>query len=293
MKKVLFILLGLGMNAAVNAQCNIDFSTQAASLGSYGVNVTISGVSSVYSIAVDWGDGSNPSLGFTDQYSHSYANYGTYQICIDYLDANGCYQQVCHSYTLANVPNLCPMTVNPSLNGNTLTVAASGSGAGIPYLAFVYDLWAYIADPFNFSLIDAQPGNAHTFTHTYAPSGNESFTYCVEYGDQNDPGACEANSYCATISFGTGLGIADKGQITEVQLYPVPADDYLNVYVNEPTADNPISYSIVDSEGKTVDSGFITNNTSTILLPESMQSGNYFFTVSGGNSTRTLTFSKL
>jgi hypothetical protein len=73
----------------------------------------------------------------------------------------------------------------------------------------------------------------------------------------------------------------------------VPADDYLNVYVNEPTADNPISYSIVDSEGKTVDSGFITNNTSTILLPESMQSGNCFFTVSGGNSTRTLTFSKL
>ena len=168
------------------------------------------------------------------------------------------------------------MTVNPSLNGNTLTVAASGSGAGIPYLAFVYDLWAYIANPFDFSLIDAQPGNSHTFTHTYAPSGNESFTYCVEYGDQNDPGSCEANSYCATISFGTGLGIADKEQITEVQLYPVPANDYLNVYVNEPTADNPISYSIVDSEGKTVNSGFITNNTSTILLPESMQSGNYF-----------------
>lgn len=275
-------------------QCGVNFSTQSSTVGSYGVDITVSGVSSsAYSVAVQWGDMGAPSLGFGNQYSHTYANPGTYEICIDYIATfDGCYQQVCKSFTISSIPNLCPLTVTPTLSGNTLTLAATGSNATDPYLAFFYDIWAYVADPFNFSLIENHFGHSNTFSHTYPSTAGQSYTYCVEYGDSNDPASCEANAYCATISFGPGLGINEKSNVTEVQIYPVPATNYLNISLEEELIGRT-EYVIYNLHGDAVFSGTIQSKTTTLLLPSDMISGKYLIKIVGENSSRTLAFDKL
>lgn len=292
-KKITCLAMLCAVQFTSIGQCGINFSTQSSTVGSYGVDITVSGVSNeVYSVFVEWGDQGTPSIGFGNQYSHSYVNPGTYDICIDYIATDGCYQQVCKSFTISSIPNLCPLTVTPTLSGNTLSLAATGSNATDPYLAFFYDIWAYIADPFNFSLIENHFGHSNTFTHTYPSTSGESYTYCVEYGDSNDPASCEANAYCATVSFGPGLGVNEKTNITEVQIYPVPATNFLTISMNEEVLDN-IEYLVYNLIGDEVLRGMITSKTTTLLFPNDMISGKYLLKVSGSNSSRTMAFEKI
>ena len=282
---------------SVHGQCGVTFSTQ--SYGATAVQINLSGVSSSlsYSVNVDWGDGQT-NLGFEDEYIHTYANQGTYSICIEYItvEGQGCYQELCNTYTISPVPaNLCPLTVTPSLVNYTLTVNATGSGATDPVLSFIHDIWAYIADPFDFSLIQVHMGNTNTFNYTYPSNDSKTYTYCVGYGDNNEPEACEANDYCSNVSFGAPfLGLEDeKNNTSYLQVYPIPANDYLTVNWVENLNSSKITFEINDLSGKLVDRGVLSNQNSVILFAHTLLPGTYFLTVKEeGGKTNTVKFIK-
>ncbi len=275
-------------------QCGVDFTTQAYGTGP-AVQINLTGMSQemTYSVNVDWGD-SQIDLGFTNEYIHTYASAGSYTICVQYISVagQGCYQEVCKPYTIQILPNLCPLTVTPNLNNYTLTVNASGSGASDPVLSFVYDVWAYIADPFNFSLIESHSGNSKTFTHTYPSTDNKSYTYCVGYGDMNDPESCEATDYCATVSFGSSLVGVQDNNYSYLQVFPVPANDFITIVWEESISGN-IEFELTDLTGKVLEKGILSQQTSVLLLPQTIGSGTYLLTVKeAGGKTNTVKFLK-
>lgn len=300
-KTILMMCFASLLNLSLFGQCGINFSTQSYGSGSTtAVQIDLTGTSAAYtySVNVDWGDGQLTNVGFTDQYIHTYSTSGTYNICVDYITVanSGCHEQVCKSYTVQPIPNvssICPMNVTPSINNYTLSVNVSGSGASSPIVTFVHDVWEYIANPMDFSLIQYDMSHNHTFSHTYPSQEKKTYTYCVSYGDDNEPEACESNEYCSNVSFGSAFLGVENEEISYLQVFPVPADEFINIIWEESIIGNVIEFEIMDLTGKIVENGVLSNQHSTLLFPQTIGTGTYFLTVKDqSGKTNTVKFLK-
>lgn len=68
--------------------------------------------SGVPPLTYDWNWGDNSVHDFTANPSHTYANQGSYTICLTITDSVGCQNEFCQSFYLLHPKNLTPVTVN-------------------------------------------------------------------------------------------------------------------------------------------------------------------------------------
>lgn len=300
MKKLLFSTLLLATAITAKAQCGITFSVASEpNLGPSSVVLTLNGTEDHegFSVGIDWGDGSNWSIGFEQTWIHSYPENGTYNICVNFVAPTCMQTDYCNSYTLSQVPaGLCPLNVNYSMSGNTLTVNATGSQASDPELSFHPDILAYLDNPWDFSDFQVIDQHSGTFTYTYnPPSPEETYLFCVGYGDMNEPESCESNDYCSNVTFGnTTVGLEEPTDfVSTIQVFPVPAESFINVHFSNAEEATQSQWSIYGSDGKIAMSGVMNAQQQTILLPSAMPKGEYHLVLQSGTKTRKVPFIKL
>jgi hypothetical protein len=297
---LLFGLMLSGVFLKANAQCGITFSvTTNQNLGPNSVVLTLNGTDAYpgFSAGIDWGDGSPMSFGFEESWIHTYSNSGTYQICLDIVTPNCSQTDYCNSYTVSPAPvSLCPFSANYALNGNTLTVNASGSGAGDPQLSFHPDVLTFLANPWDFSGFQFLGQHSGSFSHTYTPAqGGQTYMFCAGYSDGNDPAACESNDYCSNVTFGnTSASLENPLDFNSViQVFPVPATTFLNIHIADFAEATDCHWSILSAEGKIVESGITDGQLTTVLLPADMSTGFYQLILTSGTRQRTVQFLKI
>lgn len=302
MKKILTILFIAFSVSNVGAQCGITFTVSPNSaLGINSVLLSLNGTDTHvgFSVGIDWGDGTPMSIGFEKDWVHTYSGPGTYQICVNFVAPTCIQDNFCNSYTVTTTPahaNLCPLTVTYGLSGNTLNTDATGSGAVSPSLSFHPDILSFIDNPFNMS--DFQFNNNHTgsFSYTYSPpSPDQTYLFCVSYVDLDTPEACEMNDYCSSVTFGSpaaSLG-EDLDFLSTIEVYPVPASTYINIHFSDLDEFNNVRWKIISLDGKVIQNGILSEQTSTILLPIEMTQGNYRLLLNSDKKERVVNFVKL
>lgn len=300
MKKILLSLLFVAGSYILNAQCGITFSvTSNPNLGPTSVVLTLNGTNAYpgFSVGINWGDGSDMSFGFEESWVHSYPANGTYQICLDFVAPTCAQTDYCNNYTVSQAPaNLCPFTANYSVSGNTLTVNASGSGAGDPELSFHPDIMTYLSNPWDFSDFQFQNQHSGTFTHTYSPDPEgQTYMFCAGYADSNEPEACESNDYCSNVTFGNASASLENTTdfASVIQVFPVPSEDFINVHFSDAKEAENCHWTIYSSDGSVALEGQMHEQQLTILFPDNMAPGDYQFVLSSGNQGRTIRFIKI
>lgn len=300
MKQLLTALFTIGF-LQLNAQCGITFTVSPnSSLGVNSVLLELNGTSAHagFSVGIDWGDGQPMSIGFEQDWIHTYSGPGTYQICVNFVAPTCIQENFCDSYTVANTPqhaNLCPINVSYGLTGNTLDVDVSGSGATSPSVSFHHDILYLLNNPFDLSGLQVQNGNSGSFSYTYSPpTADATYIFCAGYADLDTPEACEANDYCSSVTFGNPSASLEEATdfLSTIQVYPVPASTYLNIHFSDLDEFNNVSWEIVSMDGKSVQNGTIKNQTSTVLLPADMASGNYRLLLTSDKKERIVNFVK-
>ncbi len=301
-KQVLATLLFIFGVSNANAQCGITFSVAPNDvLGINSVILSLDGTEDHvgFSVGIDWGDETAWSIGFEEDWVHTYSGPGTYEICVNFVGPDCIQADFCESYTITESPEhseLCPLTASYTLSGTELQVEATGSGAGTPSLSFHPDILSFIDDPLDFT--DFQFISDHTgeFTYDYAPlpSPDATYIFCTSYYDLDEPEACEGNDYCASITFGAPTASIEDNSNFEsmIQAYPVPASTYINVHFSEVNEVKDVAWKIIGLDGKEVVKGTLNTQLSTILLPTNMANGNYQLILSKDTKERTINFIK-
>lgn len=301
MKKIVLLALAAFTALQLTAQCGITFSVASNSnLGNpNSVVLTLNGTQAHagFSVYIDWGDGTDPSLGFEESWIHTYNSAGTYQICVTFVAPTCVQENFCNSYTVSALPaDICPLSVNWNQSGNSITVNATGSGAVSPVLSFHPDILSYLDNPFDLSGFQFQSQHSGTFNHTYSPAqSGESYMFCVGYGDSDEPVACEDNDYCASVTFGNpSAGLVNPVDFhSTIQVYPVPAESFINVHFSDPEENERTNWKIFATDGSIVQEGSFSGQLNTLLLPGDMPQGNYLLSLTAGSKTRAVPFLKL
>lgn len=301
MKKVLLTTFSVIFALSLFAQCGITFSVATnPNLGNpNSVVLTLNDTQAHagFSVYIDWGDGTDPSIGFEESWIHTYNAAGTYQICMTFVAPTCVQEETCNSYTVSSLPaNICPLNVNWSKAGNTLTVNASGSGASSPVLSFHPDINEYLANPFDLSGFQFLSQHSGTFNHTYSPpQSGASYMFCVGYGDTDEPVACEDNDYCASVTFGSPTaGIENPVDFhSDIQVYPVPAEAFINVKFSDENELSGTKWTVYSTEGKVMLEGSFNEQLTTILLPAELPSGQYLLSLTAGSKNRYVPFIRL
>ncbi|MCB9234831.1 MAG: PKD domain-containing protein [Bacteroidia bacterium] len=141
------------------AGCSANFnSTVTGANGNVNfTNSSSTGSSPVYSW--DFGDGGSSSL---TNPSHVYANPGTYNVCLSFLDATGCSATVCKNVTVTLGSTSC--TANFSFSVSSFQATFTNSSQG-PWTVSSWDFG------------DGATSSLNSPTHTYAAAG--TFTVCL------------------------------------------------------------------------------------------------------------------
>lgn len=301
-KTILPLLLFLFGASQSFGQCGITFSVAPnEALGVNSVILSLAGTEAHvgFSVGIDWGDETPWSIGFEEDWVHTYPGPGTYEICIHFVAPDCVQDDYCESYTLTESPehsSLCPLTVSYSVSGTVLNVDATGSGADDPSLSFHPDILSFIEDPWDFSDFQFISDHSGEFTYTYSPPDPDAtYLFCVGYVDIEEPVACEDNDYCASVTFGdppAGIDEISTDFLSTIQAYPVPASTFINIHFSEPTESQDVNWKIVGLDGKLVLEGTLEDQFSTIYLPGSMAAGNYQLVLSTNTKERTINFIK-
>lgn len=301
MKKIIAILLIAFGTSTLNAQCGITFTVSSnPSLGINSVLLSLNGTGSHvgFSVGIDWGDGQPMSIGFEQDWVHTYSGPGTYEICVNFVAPTCIQENFCNSYTLATTPehaNLCPLNVTYSVSGNTLNVNATGSGAGSPSLSFHHDILYLMSNPFDISGFQFINSNSGSFSYTYSPpSSDATYLFCTAYTDLDTPEACSQNDYCSSVTFGNPAASLEEstGFFSTIQVYPVPASSYLNIHFSDLSESKNVNWRIVSLQGQDIQNGVLQNQVSTILLPNSMAEGSYLLILTTDEKERIVNFIK-
>lgn len=301
MKKILIVLSFFVGLTKVNAQCGITFSVSANEI--VGINSVLLALEGTedhvgFSVGIDWGDGTPWSIGFENDWVHTYSGPGTYEICVNFVGVACVQEDFCESYTITDTPEhseLCPLAVTYTVSGSVLNVEASGSGATTPSLSFHPDILSFIDDPWDISGFEFIDGHSGDFDHNYGVADPDAtYIFCVGYVDLDEPVGCEDNDYCSSVTFGSPAASTEEHSdfLSTIQVYPVPADTYLNIHFSELSEFEGVTWTIYSLDGKKVLNGTLKNQTSTILLPSSMVSGNYKLILTFDNKERLINFIK-
>lgn len=133
--------------------CFADFSYGLTALGDVQF-VNFSFGSAPLSYLWDFGDGNTSTQ---QDPSHTYANPGTYNVCLTIFDNAGCGDSVCYPVFVGSAPNPCDASWFGINTGNQ-----------------IYALCAYTFDPnysYSWDFGDGSSGAGHSVIHTYANTG--------------------------------------------------------------------------------------------------------------------------
>lgn len=119
--------------------------------------------------------------------------------------------------------------------------------------------------------------------------------FCVGYGDNEEPVACEDNDYCASVTFGNpSAGLEQPTDFhSTIQVYPVPANDFINIKFSDENEPDGTQWTILSTEGKVMLEGTFDEPLTTILLPAELPSGQYLLNLKAGSKMRNVPFIKL
>lgn len=127
------------------------------------------------------------------------------------------------------------------------------------------------ANTYSWDFGDGSPlDNSVSPTHTYSSPNN--YTVCLTVTDTN---GCNVDSICQTITF--ALGVDEEVQITNVNVFPIPANKHFNVNVPSKYLEGEIV--ITDVVGKTLHRQAIGKNQEVNVLTEGISSGIYFVSI--------------
>jgi PKD repeat protein len=175
--------------------------------------------------AWDFGDG-NTSTAATP--THTYAQAGTYNVCVTATDSSGCVSTECQTVYVFNYSNcFISFTSTPDSSNYTYTFAVDSASAGTYY---VWD--------FGDGFIDTVSGANATYTYQY-----DGWYYVCLYAF--DPVSGCATTYCELIT----VGYVNPCQ-AYIQYYNVPGSSTFDFYTYE-TGVAPFTYSWDFGDGNT------------------------------------------
>ncbi|TSA49290.1 MAG: PKD domain-containing protein [Sphingobacteriales bacterium] len=137
----------------------------------------------------DFGDGTNSTQ---QNPSHTYANAGTYNVCLSILDTanGGCTDTFCNSITVPNGGNGCVANFTWTSAGNTAAFTNLSSNSGFATYAWTFG--------------DGGTSNSRNPAHTYASAG--TYNVCVTMTDTMFGGGSCTSTYCDSITVGGAMG---------------------------------------------------------------------------------------
>ncbi|MEN9640447.1 MAG: hypothetical protein RLZZ262_2316 [Bacteroidota bacterium] len=219
--------------------CMVNFTPVISGL-TVAINATGTGASNpLYTIT--WGDGSPEEAGPASY--HTYAAPGDYTICVLYIDdvKGGCIVENCQTVTLTELVTDCVVSLEVTVNSETgyTSVVATGEGAENPQYIIAWGDNSF-------------PAIGSSATYTYSAAG--SYELCVTYLDVNAPLACNVTE-CETVDI--TLGVDEIGNWNaELSVYPVPAQDLLNIELKGALA-NDLRFDLFDSKGQLVSTKYV------------------------------------
>ncbi len=183
-------------------QNNPDF-TWNIDYGALGADLTITDISTTLAtdfpyITVDFGDGSPiVTLGPGSTYTHSYANYGTYQVCLTmytFIDDICCHDTVCYTITV-DPPECEDIEADFNVLYSPFSCAISVSHVSTYTPSTVVWDWG-----------DGTPfGSGVNATHTYASGGTYEVVMYVTYHPPWNPKLCCYVTVKKTIRIRCGI----------------------------------------------------------------------------------------
>lgn len=194
-----------------------------------------------YPAAWDYGDGDN---GFGNTVSHTYADTGTYNVCVIINDFGGCGDTLCQLITVDSVPVFTPCAANFSFTILSDTVLFANTSTGVDTsVATAY--WDFGDGSF--------PGFGNNVDHIYGTPGTYDVCLIInDFGSCNDtlcqsvtiagtpPPACSA-SFTTSVSGGTVTLTSTSTGTSAFTIYTwIFTDGSL------PTIGNPATHNFAD-----------------------------------------------
>ena len=162
-------------------ECHAFFTSDQIA-NSLEVNFTDSSSSQSTIVSWDWnfGDGEGS---LQQNPSHTYAQAGTYNVCLTITDESGCHNTYCHHITVHEMDEACHANFHSSQVNHTLDVNFSDqSGSQNPIISWFWDFG------------DGTTSTEQNPTHTYAQAG--TYVVCLTINDDNE---C-SDIYCHSIT---------------------------------------------------------------------------------------------
>lgn len=196
-----------------------------------------------------------PTVSFDTNYTHQFITAGNYS----------CTYEVTHYGYSGNCVDDSVILVTV-LDTAISNFNYTGLGGG----AYQFTDMSTSANTYYWDFGDGDTSTLQSPLHTYLTSNN--YNVCLTVTDSN---GCNVNTSCQTVSFVTGVeSIIIK---EEVNIYPIPANKFLNVVI--PSAYRNGTIIITDVVGKTVENIEINNQENVKILTQEINSGVYFLSI--------------
>lgn len=200
----------------------------------------------------DFGDGN--STGGCDP-NHTFAAAGTYTVCLTIQDF-ACIDSICQTITVVDSSS-CPLPTSAfTYSANELDVAFSDGCTFTGGATYSWDFG------------DGNSGNTASPNHTYAAAG--TYTVCLIVAD-----SCGTDSSCQSVTVTSTVGIGNTLGIPEINIYPNPASNVVNILVSEKLKGTIVLYDLSGKELKQVS----IQEKSTSFSVEDMSKGLYLYSI--------------
>ena len=178
----------------------------------------------------NYGDASAPGNGFVT--NHTYANAGTYTVCLTVYDSSTtCSFQFCDTVQIV-FPSNCPVTYNNTFLLGNMTFTPTPLN---PLNTYVWDFGDATA-----------PATGLIQNHAYAAAG--TYTVCVTMTTFQ---GC-TSTFCDTVIVPQGIGFDEYGNgIGAVNIFPNPAGAVLTVNYTLGTASD-VTIEFIDVSGRVI-----------------------------------------
>lgn len=249
--------------------CNADFDVEiTGNLASFN-DMSTAGAGFIYAYNWNFGDGTTSTL---ENPSHIYTVAGVYEICLTIYAADSCSNTYCEFINILDGDSTdCNANFNYDFGispwGIFTTNLSDGGG---------------LATTYSWDFGDGSTSTEFEPTHTYATSG--SYNLCLTITT-----ATCTDVYCQIVEIATG--IEDESSIGLLQVYPNPAFNTINIYL-EPLVSNDITVDIININGSNIHRVFEGN---TGELPQTLSTdisalspGLYFVKVNVANGPQTI-----
>jgi len=225
-----------------SSSCTADFtSSVSGNTASFTNNSTSSGS---LSYAWDFGDGNTSSAANP---TYTYANAGTYVVCLLVWDGQGCTDTLCDPITIAGGPSCqanfwwfqdSSQTANPVLYAVDMSTPSSG-------LSYTWDFG------------DGNSSTAQYPTHTYAQVGAYNLCLTIDDGFGCTDTYCDsiyvfikANGFTLNVINQASVGVEEPvATATMTNMYPNPAEAITTIEINA-TENAGIELTITDLTGR-------------------------------------------